>query len=199
MNKQEFLAELRKGLSGLPQDDIEERLIFYNEMLEDRIEEGLSEEEAVSAIGSVEEIAAQTIADTPLTKIAKERIRPNRRLKAYEIILLTLGSPIWLPLGLAAAAVMLSLYIVLWAVIVSVWAVWGSAVIGTVGGIAAGILFAIKGNGISGLATAAAGMICAGLSIFLFYGCKAASTKTFKLTKKFVLWIKNCIIRKEEA
>ena len=125
MNKQEFLAELRKGLSGLPQDDIEERLIFYNEMLEDRIEEGLSEEEAVSAIGSVEEIAAQTIADTPLTKIAKERIRPNRRLKAYEIILLTLGSPIWLPLGLAAAAVMLSLYIVLWAVIVSVWAVWG--------------------------------------------------------------------------
>ena len=44
MNKQEFLAELRKGLSGLPQDDIEERLIFYDEMLEDRIEEGLSEE-----------------------------------------------------------------------------------------------------------------------------------------------------------
>lgn len=43
MNKQEFLAELRKGLSGLTQDDIEERLTFYNEMLEDRIEEGFSE------------------------------------------------------------------------------------------------------------------------------------------------------------
>ena len=25
MSKQEFLAQLRKGLSGLPQDDIEER------------------------------------------------------------------------------------------------------------------------------------------------------------------------------
>ena len=37
MNKQEFLAELRKGLSGLPQDDIEERLTFYNETLEDTI------------------------------------------------------------------------------------------------------------------------------------------------------------------
>ena len=28
MNKKEFLEELRKGLSGLPQDDIEERLTF---------------------------------------------------------------------------------------------------------------------------------------------------------------------------
>ena len=59
MRKQEFLAKLRKGLSGLPQDDIEERLIFYSEMIEDRKEEGLSEEEAVAAIGSVDEIVAQ--------------------------------------------------------------------------------------------------------------------------------------------
>jgi len=28
MNKQEFLIELQKGLSGLPQDDIEERMTF---------------------------------------------------------------------------------------------------------------------------------------------------------------------------
>ena len=47
MRKQEFLTELRKGLSGLPQDDIEERLSFYSEMIDDQIEEGLAEEEAV--------------------------------------------------------------------------------------------------------------------------------------------------------
>ena len=56
MNKQEFLAGLQKGLSGLPQEDVEERLTFYGEMLDDRMEEGLSEEEAVAAAGSVEEI-----------------------------------------------------------------------------------------------------------------------------------------------
>ncbi len=43
MNKQAFLTQLRKGLSGLPQEDIEERLAFYSEMIDDRIEEGLSE------------------------------------------------------------------------------------------------------------------------------------------------------------
>ena len=104
MNKQEFLSVLRKGLSGLPQDDIEERLTFYSEMLDDRIEEGLSEEAAVAAIGDAEEVVRQAVADIPLAKIAKERIRPKRRLKAWEIVLLALGSPIWLSLGIAAAA-----------------------------------------------------------------------------------------------
>ena len=33
MNKQEFLAQLRKELTGLPKDDIDERLTFYSEMI----------------------------------------------------------------------------------------------------------------------------------------------------------------------
>ena len=66
MNKKEFLAQLRKGLSGLPREDIEDRLAFYSEMIEDRMEEGFSEKEAVSAIGSVDEIVSQIVADTSL-------------------------------------------------------------------------------------------------------------------------------------
>lgn len=94
MNKQEFLTQLRKGLSGLPQNDIEERLMFYSEMIEDQMEDGVSEEEAISTIGSVDEIVAQVVAETPLVKIAKERIKSKRRLRAGEIVLLVLGSPI---------------------------------------------------------------------------------------------------------
>ena len=47
MNKQEFLAQLRKGLSGLPKEDIDERLTFYSEMIDDRMEDGIPEETAV--------------------------------------------------------------------------------------------------------------------------------------------------------
>lgn len=47
MNKQEFFVQLCRSLSGLPQTDIEERLTFYGEMLDERIEDVLSEEEAV--------------------------------------------------------------------------------------------------------------------------------------------------------
>lgn len=199
MSKQEFLALLRKGLSGLPQDDIEERLTFYSEMIEDRIEEGLSEEEAVSAVGSVYEIVAQVIADIPLAKIAKERIKPKRRLSAGEIVLLALGSPIWLSLVIAAIAVILSLYVSLWSVIISLWAVFGSIIGCAFGGIVAGIVFAYNGNILTGIAMFGAGIVCAGLSIFMFYGCKAATKGIVILTKKLVVWIKNCFIKKEEA
>ena len=119
MTKNEFLGALRLRLSGLSESDIEEHISFYSEMIEDRIEDGASEEDAVCGIGSVEDIAAQIIADIPLTKIAKERIKPKRRLRAWEIVLLAVGSPIWLSLGIAAAAVILALYVVIWALIIS--------------------------------------------------------------------------------
>lgn len=199
MSKTEFLAQLRKGLSGLPQSDIEERVTFYGEMIEDRMEEGLSEEEAVSAVGSVDEIVAQVVAETPLAKIAKERIRPKRRLNAGEIVLLALGSPIWLSLAVAAAVVILSLYVSLWSVIISLWAVFASLAACSVSGVLACTVFAIGGNIASGVAMLAAGIVCAGLSIFMFYGCKAATKGTLILTKKIAIWIKNCFIKKEEA
>ena len=199
MSKQEFLVQLRKGLSGLPQEDIEERLTFYSEMIDDRMEEGVTEEEAVVAVGSAQEIAAQVVAEIPFAKIAKERMKSKRQLRVGEIVLLALGSPIWLSLGIAVFVVLLSLYLSLWAVIVSLWAVFGALIGCAVGGVAAGSVLACNGNALSGTAILAAGIVCAGLSIFTFYGCKAATKGTLTLTKKTVIWIKNCFIKKEAA
>ena len=47
MTKFEFLEELRNGLNGLPKNEIEERISFYSEIIDDYIEDGLSEEHAV--------------------------------------------------------------------------------------------------------------------------------------------------------
>ena len=77
MNKEQFLDELRRELSGLPREDIEERIAFYEEMIADRMDEGMSEKEAVSGIGSVEEIARQIMSEIPLTKLVKEKVRPK--------------------------------------------------------------------------------------------------------------------------
>lgn len=196
MSKQEFLAQLRNGLSGLPQADIEERLTFYSEMIEDRMEEGLSEEDAVSAVGSADEIAAQIAADSSL---AKETIKPKRRLKAFEIVLLTLGSPVWLSLAVAAAAVLVSLYVSLWSVIVSLWAVFGSLIGCALAGFAGGIGIACQGHVLSGIATIGAGIACAGLSVFMFYGCKAATNGALLLTKKAARGMKHRFSKKERA
>lgn len=191
MSKQEFLRQLRKGFAGLPQDDVEERLRFYGEMIEDRIEEGLLEEEAVLAVGSVDDIVSQVV-----QSIAPQ---PKRRLKMWEIILLALGSPIWLSLGIAAVAVIFSIYLSLWSVIISLWAVFGAFFGCSFGGIIAGVIFACNSYKLTGIAMIGAGLVCAGLSIFMFYGCKAITKGILILTKKCTVWIKNCFVKKEEA
>ena len=199
MTKLEFILSLRDRLSGLSQDEVSERLSFYSEMIEDRMEEGLSEQEAVSQIGSVQEIAAQISAEIPLVKIAKHKLEPKRRLKAWEIILLVLGSPIWLSLIIAALAVVFALYVSMWSVIVSLWAAFGSLVGGAVGAVASAVGLACSGNYLAAAAMIGAALVCAGLSVFLFFGCNAASKGAVLLTKKTILWLKNLLIKKEEA
>ena len=150
-------------------------------------------------MGSVEEIVTQVVFETPFTKIAKERIKYKRQLSAGEIVLLVLGSPIWLSLGIAAFAVILSLYVSVWSVIISLWAAFVAIAACSIGGVMAFVVFTIGGNGASGVAILAAGIVCAGLSIFMFYGCKAATKGVLILTKKLALWTKTCFIKKEEA
>lgn len=198
MLKQEFLAQLRNGLAGLPRTDREECLTFYSEMIDDRIEEGIPEEEAVKAAGTVEEIVALTVADIPLLKIAKDRIKPKRQMETWEILLLVLGSPLWLSLALATAAVVLSLYVSVWAVMISLWAVFVSLVGCLIAFLSAGIFLLCRGGILPGAALIGAAMVSAGLSIFGFFGCRAATKGIVALTKKVVIGIKNCLIRRED-
>ena len=91
MKKAEFLDILRKELAGLPKDDLQSRISFYEEAIADRMDDGKSEEEAVAFLGSIDEIVKQIAEDTSLVKLVKEKTRPRRRLRAFEIILLILG------------------------------------------------------------------------------------------------------------
>lgn len=198
MNKNEFLLKLKEGLRGLPQADIDERLTFYSEMIDDRMEEGLTETEAVEAIGSVNDVTAQILAETPLTKIVKEKVKPNRTLRIWEIVLIVLGSPIWLSLLIAVVAVILSVYIVVWSAVVVLWSAEASFAACWLGGIATAVIFALQGNGLSGLVMLSAGIFFTGLSIFLFFGCKAATKGIVLLTGKIALGIKGLLVGKEK-
>lgn len=200
MTKIQFIVALSEALSGLPKDEIEERLAFYSEMIDDRMEDGLSEADAVAEIGSVEEIAAQVMEEIPLTKIVKNKVKPKRKLRVWEIVLLALGSPIWLSLAVAAAAVIVSLYAVLWSVVVvTLWAVFVAIAASGAAGVIAGIGIAIFSSAFSGLSLVSAGLICGGLSIFLFYGALGSTRGAVWLTKKIALIMKRCLIRKEDA
>ncbi|MBE6661373.1 MAG: DUF1700 domain-containing protein [Ruminococcaceae bacterium] len=197
MTKHEFITQLRDRLSELPEREVEERLSFYVEMIDDRIEDGRTEQEAVADLGPLDEVVAQIVADIPLLQIAKKRIKPTRRLKAWEIVLLAVGSPVWASLLIAALAVLIALYASFWAIIVSLWAAFGSLAGCALGGVVSGFALSMGANLPAGMALIGAGIVCAGLSVLLFFACKAATKGLVVLASKTVLAVKRCLIKKE--
>lgn len=197
MTKQEFISQLKSSLSGLPDNDIEERLSFYEEMVDDRIEEGLSEEDAVAQIGSVDEVVSQILSDTSIVKLVKEKISPKRKMRVWEIILLILGSPIWLSILIALFAVVLSVYIVLWALILTIWVVGAAFAVSAPAAVIVGIFFICSGDTVAGLSMISAAFVCAGLAIFTIIASKAATIGAARLTKKITTGLKRCFIKEE--
>ena len=179
MNKQEFLDKLKAALHGLPQEDREERLSFYAEMIEALMEEGFSEEDAVSQVGAIDAIATQSLVDT-------DAGRKRAKLKPWEIVLMVLGFPVWGSLLIATIVVVLSLYVSLWAIIISLWAVQASFSISSVGGIVMSLIYLVQGHGASAAMMLSCSLVVAGLAIFFFFGCKAATKCILLLTKNVV-------------
>ncbi|MBQ8000230.1 MAG: DUF1700 domain-containing protein [Ruminococcus sp.] len=199
MNKLQFISELRGRLAGLPCEDIENYIQYYSEMIDDRVEDGMSEAQAVADIGSVDEIVTEILRTTPLAKLVKEKVKPKRKLRTWEIVLLAVGSPLWLTLGFAALCIILAVYVVIWAVVVALICV-NIALFAT----AAALFACVAGLAVSShipemLMCLGAALIIGGLSILMFLLVKAAIKGTVWLSKKIVLGIKSCFVRKGEV
>lgn len=199
MNKEEFLAELKSGLAGFPQEEVSGRLAFYREAIDDRMEEGIDEYQAVESLGPVNDIVQQTLEDIPLKKLVRERIRPKRERETWESLLIVLGFPVWFPLLVASFAVVLAVFVVLWALLASLWVIESALIVSSIAVIAFAVYYLIQGGAWQGVALIGAGLFIAGLAIFLFFGCVGASKCCAKLTKKIAIGIKRLFVRKENA
>lgn len=197
MNKERFLEEFRRRLSGLPQEDIEERVAFYSEMIDDRMEDGIPEEEAVAGIGPIDVIVEQIMSEIPLAKLVKEKVRPKRSLKAWELALLVLGSPVWIPIVIAALALLLSAYVVIWSVVVCIYAADLSLAAGAFTGVLGIAAFLREGSPAGAFFSLGTGMACAGLAILLFFVCVWITKEIIKLTGRMLLGLKASFIGKE--
>lgn len=195
MSKTEFLEQLRRGLSGCPEQEKEERIAFYDEMISDYLEEGLTESEAVAKIGDPRDIAAGIMADLPLSALVKERIKPGRKLKSWELILIILGSPIWVSMVIAAIAVIFSIYVAVWSIVVAVYA----ADLGLAVGAICAPVYGIFTFSASGMMMIGIGVFCAGAAIALFIGCIKFTGVMVKLTRSILLGIKSLFIKKDET
>jgi uncharacterized membrane protein len=166
-------------------------------MIDDRIEEGLDEDLAVAAIGSVDVLAAQIREDFSRINTTKKNCARRRKMKAWEIVLIALGSPIWLSLLIAAIVIIIAVYAIIWSVVVSLWSVFGALVGCAVGGLAGGVFVTIFGNAFAGILLFSVAIICAGLSIFMFFGCRETTKASAWLTRWIFVSVKNAIFKRE--
>lgn len=197
MNKEDFLDELANRLSGLPQNEIDERIAFYRELIYARMEEGQSEEEVIAQLGSVDEVVSKIMSEYPLTTLVKQKVQPKKKLETWQIILLILGLPLWLPLLIAAFAVILALYIVIWSIALSLFASSFALAGSSIASLLAIIAQLSEFNFAGALFFFGAALVCAGLAILLFITGVYASKAIIILTRRIVLYIKNSFIGKE--
>ena len=90
MTKIEFLSALERQLASLPESDRKRSILYFDEIIADRMEEGLSEEEVLAEMESVEEIAKGILSDA-----AEEPVEPEKTVHKVG------GCPLWLAILLA--------------------------------------------------------------------------------------------------
>ena len=66
MTQTEFLEDLERRLGVLPAGERRRAVDFYRELIQDGMESGKSEEEAVDALGSPETAAAALLEEQPV-------------------------------------------------------------------------------------------------------------------------------------
>lgn len=183
MTRDEFLGRLGELLACLPADQVEETKAFYAEAIADRMEDGMTEEEAVAAMGTPGEAAEATLDELPAVPRAIARTR--RRSTALLWVLTIVGSPVWVPLLVAFAAVAVTVYVCIWVLALCVWAI--AAALGAVGAAsftlaAAGVVI---GHAPYAIAMLGCGLAFVGAALLVGVGAWAVSRQIARLS---ALW-----------
>lgn len=198
MKRVEFLKELKARLWALPEADIQCSLDYYSEMIDDRMEDGLGEDEAVAAVGDLEEIVAQILQETPRPPATVEKPEPRqKKWKIWVIVLLILGAPLWIALLAAGVSVAVGVYVSLWTVVIVLYVVAVALVAAAIGCII-GCFFMIGKFGAILVAVGAA-LVCAGLGILLFMLGNLAAKGMVALTKLAWQGVQSCFKGKERS
>ncbi len=199
MTKLEFLDELLRELSRLGAvsvTDTEEYSAYYAEMIEDKIESGMSEEAAVAALGSPKKAAKDIMLELPFASVVAAKVKKKSAWRAWEIVFLILGSPIWITLIITLAALAISAYCVLWSLFLTAWAVDISLAAGGVGLLIPAVASLFGAEFFNALLYFGTALLSLGLSGILFFVCVKLAAPFVRVTVLFTGFIKRLIIGK---
>ena len=194
MNKNEFLNELRQRAGAIPEEELEETINYYSEMIDDRVEDGDTEEQAVEAMGSIDEILEKSVqekhphteAQGPSVEISKS----SNGIKAVNIVLIAVTFPIWFPIIISLFSVAVSIAAALISIVASAAALF-------IGSFASMMFYFTEGRTAEGMFMLGTGMAGIGISILMTMLFVFLIRKVIGLCKRFIAWIKNKFSRKD--
>ncbi len=212
MDKYNFFVELSDRLAGLPEEDVQKTLDFYGEMIDERMEEGCSEQEAVAMVGTPKQIAENVWKEMSFGKVLKASVKnafqtkkKNKEQKPRNVtatVLFWVASPIWLIISIALIATLVSVFVAvyasLWAAVVSFWAAFACIAVGAVAGVFGCGLWIALGNVAGGLFLLGAGIVLAGLAVFAYYACLYTTKAVCVVAKYLFIWTKLLFVKKEK-
>jgi len=186
MNKLEFLSELATRLNTLPRSEIDKSIAYYSEIIDDRMEDGMSEVNAVCGLGNIEEIARETMLDaTPLPKL----LIPSHPISKLDIILCS-------PLIITVSMLILAFYTGVWLVIIALFLLDLSFALVGIAGIVASIVDSSDHISFR-LLMFFGGLISISIGIFAFPQIKRVSRKISGLTIWFLRNIKSRLLKRK--
>lgn len=196
MNKQEYLAQLRAALACLPEGEIEESVAFYTEMIDDRVADGLTEEEATAQLDDPKAAARAIIADLPV--VPRTVVRTKQRNRALYWTLVILGSPLWLTLLFAAGMLVLAGLLTIWCLILGLWLLAAGLLAGGPLGIGVCLWALAVGQPAYGVFELGSGLLCFGLGLFCLHGAVAASKTLMQVSRQWIAKAKAPFVKVKE-
>ena len=115
MNRIQFIEKLANKLSDLPENELKETIDYYYEIIDDKVSEGMSEEEAINSLGSIEEIVNSIIPN----QFTDTTINHNKKQSNWKTIFVSSTAIIWVPVLISLIAAIFAIYVSLWAVVIS--------------------------------------------------------------------------------
>ncbi|WP_242369352.1 DUF1700 domain-containing protein [Adlercreutzia muris] len=196
MNKQEYLARLRAALACLPEGEIEESVAFYTEMIDDRVADGLTEEEATAQLDDPKAAARAIIADLPV--VPRTVVLTKQRNRALYWTLVILGFPLWFPLLLAAGMLVLAGLLTIWCLILGLWLLAAGLLAGGPLGIGVCLWALAVGQPAYGVFELGSGLLCFGLGLFCLHGAVAASKTLMQVSRQWIAKAKAPFVKVKE-
>lgn len=193
MTRNEFISSLSARLHSIPEAEKNKALDWYSELICDRMEE-MPEADAVSGIGSVDEIADEILSQYRQNTTAvhssggtepQSRRSPNKGVNtALVIFAAAVLSPIWLPLLIVVLSLALVAVVLVWCAVVTVGVMLVSAAAVGAVGLVYGFWALFVINPAYGLLVLGAALTAAGLTLALI----PLIVVTVKGAAKFTVW-----------